>query len=241
MKYLGGKYRIGKSIADIINSADVEAYMEPFCGSCWVTMWVRHKPIAAADNNFYLIELWKALKDGWEPPDEVSEDDYNAVKENPDLFTPAYVAFVAFGSSWGGKWFGGYARGKNNNGVSRNYAGEAKRSLKTKINRIGAASFYHADFTKDDFIAKNALIYCDPPYAGTTQYDYYNNKFDHDVFWERCRDLSKQNIVLVSEYAAPSDFVEVARFNTKTDLLDKDKKHIERLEKLFVHEERMKS
>ena len=50
----------------------------------------------------------------------------------------------------------------------------------------------------------NAVIYCDPPYQGTTKYS--TGKFNYDEFWDWCRKMSENNIVFVSEYNAPDDF-----------------------------------
>lgn len=46
---------------------------------------------------------------------------------------------------------------------------------------------------------------CDPPYANTKSYNRKIN-FDHNKFWQWVRDMSKDNIVLVSEESAPDDF-----------------------------------
>lgn len=53
-------------------------------------------------------------------------------------------------------------------------------------------------------IPKDSLIYCDPPYEGTTK---YKDDFDHPKFWQWCRDMAiKGHIIFVSEYNAPDDF-----------------------------------
>ena len=53
-------------------------------------------------------------------------------------------------------------------------------------------------------IPTKSIIYCDPPYKGTTK-NY--NEFDNDKFWEWVRRMSKQgHEVYVSEYEAPTDF-----------------------------------
>lgn len=50
-------------------------------------------------------------------------------------------------------------------------------------------------------IPPNSIIYCDPPYAGTTK---YKDHFDHDKFWDWCdQQVSKGQKVFVSEYKAP--------------------------------------
>ena len=53
-------------------------------------------------------------------------------------------------------------------------------------------------------IPANSIIYCDPPYNGTTK---YKDSFDSDAFWQWCRDKAKEgHTVYVSEYNAPEDF-----------------------------------
>jgi DNA adenine methylase len=56
------------------------------------------------------------------------------------------------------------------------------------------------------------LIYCDPPYAKTTK---YSSDFDSSKFWDWVREMSKDNIVLVSECQAPDDFQSVLDINVK--------------------------
>jgi DNA adenine methylase len=62
----------------------------------------------------------------------------------------------------------------------------------------------------------NSIIYCDPPYEGTTK---YANDFDHSFFWTWVRDISKQgHAVFVSEYSAPADFVCIWEREAKSSL-----------------------
>lgn len=57
---------------------------------------------------------------------------------------------------------------------------------------------------------------CDPPYEGTTK---YANDFDHNLFWNWVRNISKQgHTVFVSEYNAPDDFVCVWEKEAKSSL-----------------------
>lgn len=232
MHYLGGKYRIAKKIAEVINSYDCAAVWEPFCGACWVTAEIEHKHIYASDLNNFLIEMWRKIQQGWVPPDVITEEEYKNIKDNKRAYPPELVAFAGIGQSWGGKWFGGYAR----DGTKRNYAKNAKSSL-LKI----APSLLNVKFSVRDFVHSSVVdvsdfvIYCDPPYEGTTQYDAVA-KFDHNLFWERCRKYAEMdNIVLVSEYSAPDDFTEVASFSTKTDIRDKNNNKTDRTERLFTY------
>lgn len=240
MHYLGGKFRIAKHIAKYINHLNPTYVWEPFCGACWVTREISpyktntSRTLYASDGNHYLISLYEKIRDGiFIPPDTISEKDYNRVKENPGLFPDYYVGFVGIGCSWGGKWFGGYARDK----TGRNYTLNAKNSLMKLKPYLTDVKFLTLDFITTKSIGiENCVIYCDPPYQGVTTYGYFSASFQHDVFWENCRELSKHNTVIVSEYDAPEDFVQVAQFGVTTDLRGSDGKQIDRVERLFVPE-----
>lgn len=65
-------------------------------------------------------------------------------------------------------------------------------------------------------IPNGAIVYCDPPYKGTTQYR--ERGFDHDKFWDWVRQKSKTNPVYVSEYNAPEDFTVVASWYRRSTL-----------------------
>ena len=81
------------------------------------------------------------------------------------------------------------------------------------------------------------IVYCDPPYANTTEYGKGSNKnedsFNSVEFWDYMRKWSDENIVFVSEYAAPKDFVCIAKSNKQASLSVEDRGN--RIEKLFVH------
>jgi DNA adenine methylase len=63
-------------------------------------------------------------------------------------------------------------------------------------------------------------VYCDPPFQSNSCY--YDDcgvmrpKFNHTKFWDWCRKMSKHNLVFVSEYSAPSDFIKVWSKSTQT-------------------------
>lgn len=84
-----------------------------FCGSCAVEAKLApyFKKVICNDAHPYLMEMWKALQQGWEPPDIVTEAEYQYIKAHKDE-DPALTAFVGFGCTFGAKWFGGYARDK---------------------------------------------------------------------------------------------------------------------------------
>ena len=73
---------------------------------------------------------------------------------------------------------------------------------------------------------------CDPPYQGTTGYK--TGAFDHDKFFDWCREQAKKNVVFVSEYNAPDDFELVWQGEIKTNFSSTRKKATHNaVEKLF--------
>ena len=80
---------------------------------------------------------------------------------------------------------------------------------------------------------KNAFFYLDPPYKGTKQYSKQN--IDYEEFYDFCRKLSEDNIVVISEYYMPDDFICIwqkeRKVLQKSDRTTGDKA----VEKLFIH------
>lgn len=185
----------------------------------------------AFDINPYLISMYQALQAGWIPPDYVSEEEYAEAKKGN---CPDYLrGFIGFGCSFGGKWFGGYARSKSgaDKRTVQGYALHTKNGLLKMLPKIKDVSFVSHSYTS--LLPLNYdIIYCDPPYEGTTPYD-FTPKFDHVQFWKIMREWSKTNTVLISSYSAPEDFTVVWEKQTRTDLRNKDGQHIPRVEKLF--------
>ena len=102
--------------------------------------------------------------------------------------------------------------------------------MKQLPNIIGV-EFLHSSY-QDLEIPPNSLIYCDPPYEGTTK---YKDGFNHAEFWEWCRDKTKQgHLVYVSEYKAPDGFICVWSKEVNSSLT-KDTGGKKANEKLFVY------
>lgn len=231
MQYLGGKSKIRKQVAAFLESVrkPEQVYFEPFVGGGWVLQEMSGKRVAS-DGNKALIALYKAMQQGWQPPDFVSEDEYKAYQKSQVQNDPM-TAFCGFGVSFAGKWFGGYARSEG----KTCYAATSKRSLLKQLPLIKDVKFESRLFS--EWSPKDALVYCDPPYAGTTQYGAFDG-FDHNLFWATMREwVDKGNTVVVSEYAAPEDFVCVKEFVSQMGLSVGDKlTRPKRVERLFMHE-----
>ena len=77
MRYLGGKSKIRKQVAAYLESVRKEGqtYLEPFVGGAWVLQEMSGRRIAS-DANEALITMYKALQEGWIPPDFVGEEQW---------------------------------------------------------------------------------------------------------------------------------------------------------------------
>jgi DNA adenine methylase len=260
MKYLGGKQRLGKHLSPYLHeiwdkNEKLVGYMEPFCGSLGVLKNmtdIDSKKIVANDYHADLIEMWKEVQAGtFEYPSSISEKEYLEAKE---MESPsAYKAFVGFGMSFGGRYFGAYSQ-KYLNGKKEDFCKEMVNSLTRTAPLIQNVKFMNKDYRK--LKPKNMLVYCDPPYAKTKFPIKYRREvkkydtFDNEEFWDVVRDWSKNNVVVVSETTAPDDFVEVwnqeryrsAAQSSKTRFSAKSKKPSDThtVEKLFVHKSNAK-
>ena len=204
MKYMGSKNRIAKYLLPIIlkNRKENQYYVEPFVGGANMIDKVDGLRIGA-DNNEYLISMWKSLQLGWIPPTNLTKDDYNEIKNNKESYGNDIVGWVGFNVSYCGKFFGGYAGEVNTKDGVRNYQIESIKNVSKQIDKLTDVSFVHSSY-QDLQITPNSIIYCDPPYQGTTG---YKDGFDHEEFWNWCREKSMEgHEVYVSEYNAPDDF-----------------------------------
>ena len=80
MKYMGSKNRHAKELLPIIlnNRKPEQWYVEPFVGCFNIIDKVDGNRIAN-DSAYYLIELFKAIQRGWQPPDSISEKEYQVI------------------------------------------------------------------------------------------------------------------------------------------------------------------
>ena len=200
---MGSKARHAKEILSVILSyrRPGQFYTEPFVGGANVIHLV-DGPRMGRDKNAYLISLFQAIQKGWIPPESVSESEYQTIRKNPSDFPAELVAFVGIGCSYSGKWFGGYARGNGKQGP-RNYARESRDNILAQAKGLQGVVFSSGSYDAMEIPAKS-LIYCDPPYRGTTG---YKDAFDSDEFWGWCDFMSLfGHTVFVSEYSAPASW-----------------------------------
>jgi|6_EtaG_2_1085325.scaffolds.fasta_scaffold08367_4 DNA adenine methylase len=226
MRYQGGKDKLAKKISEEILSKYVNSkttFVEPFIGglniSRRVAVLLKPKRMILSDVNEDLIALYIAFSEGWRPPFSISEKQYFNLRRRP---TSPLRTFTGFCCSWGGKWWGGYARdGK------RNFASEGRRNLEKTFSDLSSVKdlvFLAKDY-QDLVLPKQSVCYCDPPYEYTTGYPF---SFNHDLFWDFMSSLSRKHKVLVSSYAAREGW-ECVWSSAHFDGLGKKNKRTERI------------
>ncbi len=201
MKYMGSKSRVAKNIIEIARAGNEgRVWVEPFVGGANMIAEVEGERIGA-DNNRYVAAMWRELEAGWVPKQDYTKEFYERVRRRPETFPAHLVGWLGICCSYCGKWFGGYAGEVATKGGVRDYQKEAHRNVMKQVPKIKGVEFHHSGYDTLD-IPPESLIYCDPPYRGTTG---YKDSFDHDSFWEWCRDMkSEGHAVYVSEYQAPT-------------------------------------
>ena len=231
MRYQGGKSRIATSIAVAIEREreSNQTFVSLFCGSCAVEAKLapHFDRVICNDKHEYLIEMFKGVQNGYKLPEHISEEEYKYIRSHKDE-NKILAGFVGFGCSFGGKFFGGYARNKE----QTNYALQSKKSLLKDMIYLSNAEFTCLDY-RDVEIPDGSIVYADPPYANTTTYQ--GQKFDSEAFWEYMRQISKHSQVFISEQTAPDDF-ECIWEKPFTRTLDRNKDNqFKVVEKLFTY------
>lgn len=244
MRYSSGKTRIAKQIASAImthththTQENKLTLVSLFCGGLSVeTKLAPHfDQIICNDKQPYLIALYKAIQNGWIPPDELTEEEYRYIKNNKDE-NPALTGFVGFGCSFGGKWFGGYGRHgtKDKHAEERSMCQESKRALMRDINILKNCEFTNMDY-HDIILPDNAVVYADPPYKGKMAAYGLAETFNSEEFWDWVRNNSSQHMIFISELEAPDDFVPIWERQVLRQLANCNAENFSTREKLFIY------
>ena len=238
MKYVGSKCKIAKYIVPIIqkyiDENNIESYIEPFVGGANVIDKIKCKLRTGFDIDPLVLDLHiccranPSLLD--ELPEFVDKMYYYEVRGDKykykRWYRSAILLFASYNARVYGGCYGGYAITKN--GTIRNYYKEALNNYKKQLPNLKGINFELRDYK--DINRKNCVIYCDPPYAEGIG---YKEKFNHEEFWDWCREMSKNNIVLISEYQAPQDFECIWQQEITTHMNNRGKH--KKVEKLFMY------
>ena len=253
MQYFGGKHFTRKPTTDLLKMmmSKNQTYLEPFVGAAWIVTSMKAKTRFASDTNPYLIAMYKAMQKGWLPPRHISEERYVELRkqtgkqkqDGPQVpfeesiangYPLEEIGFAGCACSFAGIWYGSYARNPKVKGF--NFAQKGYNSLKRLVPLMrdpdGKPTIKFRCCSYDKWEPKNALVYCDPPYAATHQ-PYFSKVFDSEKFWDTMRKWSENNTVVISEYSAPDDFPVIASIPTRTRVDCKTEKDAQREEKIF--------
>lgn len=214
MKYMGSKNRIAKFILPIMlaeaEKQGLTTWVEPFVGGANIIDKVPSSfKRVGYDLNPHTIAALIAIRDMVDQlPESVSEQEYKSYKgAEPNPIT----SWVRFECSFGNKFENGYSRAKD----GKNYAAIGMRAGKKQSPNLQGVHLLNQSYDSIVFRESN-LIYCDPPYQGTTGYK--TGAFDHDKFFDWCRQKKAEgHAVFVSEYQAPDDFELVWQGEIKTN------------------------
>jgi len=202
-------------------------YFEPFVGGNNFFWRLSHDgPAYLSDIDQSLITLYTRWLEGWRPPTTVTRETYQEVKDKNDPLDPI-TAFVAYGCSYSGMRFAGYASGRPK---QPNYAENASNSLARTVKQ---AEYVCTSYRR--FAPKNATVYCDPPYLHTAGYRTVE-QFDHVEFYRWCnRGVSKGCDIFVSELEGPDHWEVVYEENRSMKIGTNRRMRSEKLYRVHLH------
>lgn len=189
MRYVGSKNRLSKELAPIIQSyinENTKGYIEPFVGGANMIDKIECANKFGSDIHEELIELLKYVQNlDNKLPETISEEEYIKVRDNKEKYDKWYVGYVGFGATFSAKYFGGYARGFKNDGITpRNHSNEFFRNIEKQRKNLQGIKFKCCSYDEINNNIKGYVIYCDIPYKGTLK---YTTDFDYEKFYEWCK------------------------------------------------------
>ena len=239
MVYMGSKDRTAKYLIPIMNKIikdnNIDYFFDMCVGGGNLSANKKHhldvKNIIGVDNNKYLIALLKKLQEKDFNFILVSKEEYYKIKSNKYNYEDWYVGYVGFLCSFARMFFSGYTGIYGNS--KRNAPKERYNNLINQRESLLRVKLFHKDIFEIDYskFPKNSLLYFDPPYSNTTK---YHSEFDNVKFFELVDTLSKDFIVLVSEFNAPNDYISIWS-KEKLSTVNSDGKYKKDTEHLFIH------
>lgn len=145
-------------------------------------------------------------------------------RKHTDLLNEAAKAFAPEGVEWSNKSY---------TSLSHSYPFERYERL-SRFDELPInlpIEFRNIDYrAAAEDAGEDDIIYADPPYAGKGG---YRVAFDNAAFWQWCRQ-SHRALLIISEYSAPPDFVEIWAKKV-TCAMSQNGKVGRPIERLFVH------
>lgn len=233
MKYMGSKNRIAKHLLPIMlaecEKHNINKWVEPFVGGANMIDKVPDTfERIGYDLNPHTIAALIGIRDHVDEfPLLITREQYYSIKgSQPNPIT----SLIRFELSFGAVFESTFTIDDKRKG-RKNRTEQARLNIIKQSPKIQNVQFICDSYENLSF--ENTLIYCDPPYAGTSGYK--TGAFDHDKFFDWCRKQAKNNIVFVSEYNAPDDFECVWQGEIKTNFASQRKSATHNaVEKLFI-------
>jgi DNA adenine methylase len=225
---MGGKANIAPKIVEAIlgYTPRREDYHEPFLGGAnvFAKLAPHFNNIYASDLHPDVILLYRAIVDGWCPPDNVSRELWYELKESSPS---ALRGFVGFNYSFGGRFFSSYSPNKGAHDFSR-----AAKNFFNKTRPLFQRAIIQNNPYTHCVPKSSSVVYCDPPYKNVHG---YGETFDHGHFWKIMQAWSIFGVhVFVSEYQAPAGWFPIWELSKYCGMSADVNKRVRRTEKLFV-------
>lgn len=206
---MGSKARVVKELMPIIlkDRQPHQWFVDMFCGGGSMAQNAGGNVIAN-DKNKYLVAVFQGLQEGREGMRHIPREMYNRAREEfkagiNEEFDDFDLGWIGLLASFRGKFYGGYSG--HNVVESKDYITKAIENVDRQAPYIQDIHFMSNSY-EDYVFTEPCIIYCDPPYIGTTGYRVALD-FDHEHFWQWCRERTMEgHQVFISEYEAPADF-----------------------------------
>lgn len=215
MKYIGSKRRLVEDLKPLIENIayleNIDTYVEPFCGGCNLIEHINIKNKYAYDINEALVCLLNKIKNATE--DEINRD-FNIINKNTfdkylhryfnnytsinkdDLWKYMYCfLFFSYKSIYLKNKASYFLRESMTKNYLNNYFNKEHELLST-IKTIDVKDYMNINYNR-------AIIYCDPPYENTIDYD---SNIDFRQRDQKLIELAKNNLVFISEYSMNSKY-----------------------------------
>ena len=180
MRYMGGKFRQSKVIAEYVrkNKGDCTVFVEPFCGMASVSkrLGKEFDKVILSDINHHVINLLRSLVNGtfkeYKPTRQQQvEEEYLYYKSLKDTDSDdPMVAYFGNGMCFGAKWFAPLSRSAHGfvkefpslaqvNQVNKALLTDQRKLLEINDLELGISSYDKLE------IPNGSFVYSDSPYG----------------------------------------------------------------------------
>ena len=231
LAYFGGKLQYGDKISRAITdfiiheidpsiSSHFTLFLDCFLGMGGVSLPMlscmpRSVSFIGSDIDRDVIGLWKHVQKGWRFEVPIRKRLFEELKNTREIRSPLHIV-VGYATGFQRKYF---SRNWNNDKEMQSYLLSAQnRLLKAqKIlsdhgSRVSVTARDYRDYTvlMQEFPLFSVIVYVDPPYQKLqtkSNLTRHFTHFDRNEFWNFMRMWSLRQVVFISEYSAPPDFV----------------------------------